>query len=516
MEVKPSPGAHFRPLPNLTLRAVLAVLGLCLLLILSGAPTWATSLTGGLLGVALLLGGALDPMALERILRLGLPSFLFGTAVAVAACGLAGRWSRAPLPAAALVGLVAAALAVRLVLLLHPEFYYPDVRVHGVFARELVKLGPAGFMSAFIANQFRFSLGLQFVSGHWYAFPYPPLFYLLTFPLTRWMDYAPETAVSLLAAMVNSLEVLLIFGLGRRLLGPNDRFGALASAAAVPLLPIFLSRLSMGYFPAIVGHGIDTVLMLVLVGLWPTLARARAVLLLGATLGLALLTYTQALLNFGLLLPLFLLLQVVRDGSPEGRRRQAALVLSGLLGLGVAMTFYARYVPVFAQMRQGAPMAGEQIVLDKMANSRFAYVAEEEDPLLGPNLDLLRGFRKAGWRLLVFYGWFTPLIVLGGGLLYFQLAPGDMRRLLALWAGTFLILNFLSGSLPGPNLFRYNKDMEFVAPLACLALGWLWVRMRDWSRVAGLGLSAAYLLYFGARAAEYLRLQTFIDRVSGL
>ena len=46
---------------------------------------------------------------------------------------------------------------------------------------------------------------------------------------------------------------------------------------------------------------------------------------LGAVLALALLAYTQALLNFGLLLPMFLLAQVVFDRTPGARRRQLAI-----------------------------------------------------------------------------------------------------------------------------------------------------------------------------------------------
>ena len=35
---------------------------------------------------------------------------------------------------------------------------------------------------------------------------------------------------------------------------------------------------------------------------------------------------------------------------------------------------------------------------------------------------------------------------------------------------TYLVLNLASGGLPGPNLVRYNKDLEVVAPLFCVAL----------------------------------------------
>jgi len=520
VELRPTDGGRLAPTEGTRRRAALAALALGVLLLLARAGALHATLGALLLGLTELTVAAVDPMALERVLRLGLPTFVVGVSVAVVACRLAG-WDRSvssgsAAPAPFLVGLVAAALLVRLALLLHPEFYYPDVRVHALFARELYKLGPVDFMSTFTANQFRFSLGLQFEGGHWYAFPYPPLFYILTWPLIRWAGYAPETAVSLLPALVNALEALLVFSLGRQLLGRENSGVALAAAAAVPLLPIFVARLSMAYFPALVGHAIDLLLLLVLVTLWPRLDRMKAVLAVGGMLGLALLAYTQALLNFGLLLPIFLALQATYDRSPSARRRQVGLFLAGLIGLGVSMSFYARYIPVFAQMRQGAPMAGEEIVLERLAQSRFSAVADEADPFTGPGFELARGVRKAGWRLFVFYGWFAPLVVLGAASLIRRTQTGDLQRLVAVWAGIYLLLNFASGSLPGPNLFRYNKDLELVAPIACLALACVWGRVVKWSRAAAVGLALAYFAFFAWRATEYLLTQTYIDRLSGI
>jgi hypothetical protein len=112
-------------------------------------------------------------------------------------------------------------------MLLHPGFYYPDVRVHALFAWQLARRGLVEFLRDFTANQYRYSLGLQFESGHWYAFPYPPAFYLMTWPLTAWARFRPEVAVSLVAAVANSLEVIAVFAIARRLrpVGPHERGG---------------------------------------------------------------------------------------------------------------------------------------------------------------------------------------------------------------------------------------------------------------------------------------------------
>jgi hypothetical protein len=80
---------------------------------------------------------------------------------------------------------------------------------------------------------------------------------------------------------------------------------------------------------------------------------------------------------------------------------------------------------------------------------------------------------------------------------------------------TYLLLNVGSGSLPGPNLVRYNKDHEIVAPLFCVALAcvahWLW----SWSRY-GRALAALFGVGFwslGAyRAYVYLTDKFWLER----
>ena len=76
----------------------------------------------------------------------------------------------------------------------HVRFYYPDVRVHAQFAWELGRRGLVTFLRRFTENQYRYSLGLQLENGHWYAFPYPPAFYILCWPLVR-AGFRPEVAL---------------------------------------------------------------------------------------------------------------------------------------------------------------------------------------------------------------------------------------------------------------------------------------------------------------------------------
>ncbi len=483
-----------------------------------GAFAIAIALGAGLV-VAATAGIAADVLAVERILREGWAVFVV-VALLGALLVRVPRLRRAfdvlsPAVAGALVGIVLVALAVRLVLLLHPGFYYPDVRIHAMFAWQVARHGLDRFLQEFTASQFRYSLGLQYENGHWYAFPYPPLFYLVCWPLVRLLRYSPEVAVSVLAAAVNSLEALIVYAIARRLRLPAAV--SVAGAAALPLLPIFLARLTLAYFPAITGQFVDAVVILYLAARLEALDRPRVVVSLGALLALALLTYTQSLLNFGLLLPLLLALLLIFDHTPGARRRQIGLVAAGALGAVLSLAvFYGRYLPVFLDMRRGIPQPEEQILLDKMeARERLAdEVAAPEppdDPYAGPGVDLLRGVRKAAWRLYVFYGLFAPVVVVGLALVW-RATGGASRMLIGAWAATYVLLNLASGGLPGPNLFRYNKDLEVVAPLFCIALGAVGVWLATFARPLGLLYAASYGWFGAYRAARYLTEKFILER----
>lgn len=517
--VRGGPQARFALPPRVPLAlAVAALAAFGAVLAAGGALLPASVLASGLIAAAS-AGVAADILAAERILREGAGVFVVTALVALLLVRVP-RLRRAldvvsPAIGGALVVLVLTALAVRLVLLLHPGFYYPDVRIHAMFAWQVARFGLDRFLEEFTASQFRYSLGLQFENGHWYAFPYPPVFYLLAWPLVRLLRSPPEVAVSVLAAAVNSLEALIVYALARRLRLSAGL--ALAAAAAQPLLPIFLARLTLAYFPALVGHFVDALVLLYLASRLDALDRPRVVAALGALLALALLTYTQSLLNFGILLPLLLVLQVIFDRAPGARRRQLGLAAAGLLGVVLSLAlFYARYVPVFLDMRSGVPQAEEQILLDLMETRQRVATDEptaedRDDPYAGPGVDPLRGLRKAGWRLYVFYGPFV-LAVIGGLVLLLRTIEGTRLRFVAAWAATYLILNLASGGLPGPNLVRYNKDLEIVAPLACIALAATGFWLATIARPLGPLYAVAYWWFAASRAARYLTEKFILER----
>ncbi len=469
--------------------------------------------------VAIAAGTAVHAVAAERVLREGMGTYAAVAAGTVAILMLL-RW-RSPSTslgsrlAPALAVVLLAGLAVRLALLLHPQFFYPDVRIHAVFARALARQGFVEFMRDFTTNQFRYSLGLQLEQGHWYAFPYPPAFYLLAGPLVRWLGYVPEVAVSVVAASLNATSALLVFGIGRRLgLGPRL---ALASAAVVPLLPLFTTRLSLAYFPAMAGQFMDAAVILYLLGRRRELDRPRVVLGLAALVGLAMLTYTQSIVNFALLFAVLLSLQFAFDRASW--RRHIGLAAAGALGaiLSLAM-FYGRYLPVFVDMQRGVPMQGEAIVLERIAQQEKARLAageeverDNDDPFTGADLNPVRGVRKALWRFWIFYGPFA-LAVAMGFLLLIERSDAEAARFALAWASVYVLLNLGSAGLPGPNLLRYNKDLEIVAPLFCVCLAltghWLWAR----ARIAGAAYAVAYVLWGVQRALAAFEARVVVER----
>ena len=109
----------------------------------------------------------------------------------------------------------------------------------------------------FTANQFRYSLGLQMENGHWYAFPYPPAFYVLCWPLVL-LARIPAGGRGLRARRRRQQP-----GGVRRLRHrpPAARRGSTAvacAAAARPCCPSSWPASALAYFPALVGHAVDT------------------------------------------------------------------------------------------------------------------------------------------------------------------------------------------------------------------------------------------------------------------
>jgi hypothetical protein len=452
--------------------------------------------------------GYLDPLSLERVAANGLGSWI--------AAGLLGLLAvRTPLgrrmqgleqPSAALLAVVFAAVGLRLVLLLDVHAWYPDVGVHGLFASRLATRGLGRFLDTFIESQFRDSLGLQLERGHWYAFPYPPAFYLLAGSLVRWLAQTGEVAVRVVGGLANGLEPLVVYAIARRL--GQGHPSALRAAAFAAALPLFFVRLSLAYFPALLGHLVDGLVILACLDRLERADRPRSILVLAGVLALALLSYTQSVVNFAVLLTLYAALRLARPGRRAAAREVAGLAAACLLAGGLAFgAFYHRYIPSIVAWHSGAPVAEEQVLLDKVELrariGAFGVAEEESDPYAGTDVDPIRGLRKGAHRAGVFFGPFAWALLPGIWLLT-RGTEGRRRDLLLAWAAAYLAFNLGSAGLPNPNLLRYNKDLEFVAPLACAGLAavsaWLG---RRWA-VVGAGFDVAFVGYGLWRAHEAL------------
>jgi hypothetical protein len=512
--VRAGPG-RFHALPALA--AWLALLAAMAYVVprLGGASRSASLAHALALVVVAAVAGAFDVIALDRIVRDGLAGYASTAGAALLIVALLRRAGVEAHVSGLLAILVLVAIALRLALLLHPRFYYPDMANHATVAYVLSREGAGTFLSHYSEKQFRFSLGLQEQAGHVYAFPYAPGLYFLCAPLIAIAKLRPEVAVATVASVFNSLGLVVTFVAARFLLR-SDRVALLASLAHLAL-PLYLIRLTMAYFPSVTGHAIDAAALAFLLVHLTAPPRLRTWLILGALLTLSLLLYPQAIVNFALLFGAYLAWDFVK--APDRRRQQVALALTATLALAAAGgLFYHRYVPVFLDMRHGRPMAEEQHLLDYRRTER-AYAESrgetivphvEIDPYSGPSPNPVRGLWRVIARLFIFHGPFL-LTVLWGLYLMVRAREDTERRFLAVWASLFFVVCFLAGAMPGPNFLRYSKDLEASAPLFCAAFALATAVIARRSRALAIVHVAGFVLMGIARGVD-MWLSTFEPR----
>jgi hypothetical protein len=156
----------------------------------------------------------------------------------------------------------------------------------------------------------------------------------------------------------------------------------------VPLLPLFLARLTLGYFPALFGHAFDALVLAWLLARRGSLTSRGSWLSLAALLALAFLAYTQSALNLLIVFGLFCAIDLARERSRAALSRTLALALAfGLAGVIAFGAFYFRYLPMLDAMRSGQPVPQERVLLERLEREEKARVAigepahvEEADP----------------------------------------------------------------------------------------------------------------------------------------
>ena len=411
------------------------------------------SATAGFVAGTLLLVMATPVLLWDRLGALVGLSRAGGPAVlALISCALAARALRTERRAA---WIPAAVVAIALVALSHPFYYYPDVDTH---ARYLAagRADPRLFLDA---REFQMRTGAwtRDVAGRQVAFPYSSAFHVLSWPAA--LALGEVAAVKCAAVTALGLTVLLVHALARLLgLGP---LAALLAQALVVLLPVTASRLTLALFPTLLGQALELLLIVVLARTFPPEGR-RSAWALGALLVLAQAAYTGSVLNVGLTILVFILIAVAA-GQVRGALR--LFVLYAIAALVVVVVQYARFLPVF--WHDVLPHIGQGTASTETDGAR----------------PVARALRRLG----LFYDVVYPLL-LAPGLIAIQRAPAAARRIVmaALVAGIAL----LGLRYAVPVVFRDAKEIELMAaPVAVLAAGgaaWLWRRGRP-ARAAALG-----------------------------
>ncbi len=383
---------------------------------------------------------------------------------------------------------------IRLVALFHSEFYYPDVRTHSKFVSLIWTEGLSGFLSDHIAHQHRHLLGLQYVGNRWLAFPYPPLLYLLIYPLSllrlpvdEWMKFVP--------AILIGIEGLVVFVIAFRL-GASAR----ASAAATwfhAFAPLVAFRLTVASYAAIFGHFWDLLVALYLICFFPKLDRFWVGIGLAGIVSVSLLSYAGSALVLGLFIPAFsvAILFQRKDGNFPGLAVRAAFwALVGAL-LAIAL-YYIQYIPELAPGW-----------LDASETSTAAASSE----LIQLRVTPLAALGTAAYRVYRFYG---PLF----GLLIFLGLPFVRRKLshrlvFPLAFGTlaaFFGLNFLRSGLGETHIFQFTKDDLLLLPLAVMVYGILvdTLALRGrWGKVVASALLAGWIAWGAVELVRDVRVR---------
>jgi len=375
--------------------------------------------------------------------------------------------------------IVCAGMALRLFALFHPDFYYPDVRTHSKFVSLIWTEGLSGFLSNHIENQHRHLLGLQYVSGRWVAFPYPPLLYLSIYPLSL-LKLPVEDWMKLVPAALLAVEALVLFAIGGKLgLGPRASMLAVVLHASARVLAF---RLAVASYAALFGHFWDMLALLYVALFLERLHRPLYGAGLGLLTAISILSYAGSVLTLGIFVPfLCLALWFSRQARPSFPTLTALAGWPLAGALAAAWLFYLGYVPELLGSSSGSEAAS--------GGSGLSALVE---PRITPYAALAMAFH----RLRLFYGW--PYALTGAALLarFFWRRGKEVHPLalpLAVAASsTYLGMNFLRAGLGATHIFQFSKDDLVILPVVALLLAGLLGAM--WEKGAILRAFALALL----------------------
>ena len=323
------------------------------------------------------------------------------------------------------------AFLVRAVALNHPDWYYPDLMVHTKMALKLRELGPSFFLHP-----------AQYVDEHG-AWTKPvwggkaPLPYTVTwhlpFALLGLSYDATLQAMKTTAAAVTVVPLVVAAALA-------GAFGAGPVLTAVLMLaiPTYLSRMAVSLLPALLGHATDMLVLLALLRWGMRLDERRIALRLAAVIGVGYLSYVSSVTNLSLFVGLLAL--ALATLPPQRPRDAGRLLITGLLGAGVAVAVYYRdfLLPLLTLPDQA-----------RAAASVYAPTGF---------LDFLT------MRTHAFFDSVHPLVALVG--LGLALTRRRQPAFALAWLAAYLALILLRAKLP--DVFRYGHETLWATPLICL------------------------------------------------
>jgi hypothetical protein len=338
-------------------------------------------------------------------------------------------------------------MLVRLFLISHPDFYYPDLLTHARVADAIRNEGPSFLLhpaEALNAQGAWTKPVLGGVSSLPYAIVFHTLFAILASGFDLSIDQI-ETTMKAGSSLISVLPLIVVAALAARVSLPP--LGALLLC----VIPTYTSRLSFGLLPALLGHLFDLIALLALaIALsGDELKSRRSMLWVAGTLLAGHLAYTSSVVNESVFAAILVLLWLAR-----GRRGAGAGVRIGFAEATAALCAFGLYYRHFVGDVFG--LAGRIFGSGNGAGPGAASVYPIE----------------SFWSLLfertqTFFGWpWMVLAVVGLGLAG---ASAIRSRIVPAWILAYLALILLRAKIP--DVFRYGHETLFLTPLVVLLAG---------------------------------------------
>ena len=468
-----SSGGPFRLRPEAAIRPVVAMAALFAgLVVLSGSPLVA----GGVAlvaAVAFAAGARVDLFGSWGQTRWLPEMIVLGTIVLLPLRRFMERRGLMDgVAARALAGASLTAMVLRLVLLTHPDFYYPDLLTHARVVETIRAEGLAFFLHPADALNAQ-GAWTKPVLGGVASLPYAVAFHALFVAPSAIFDWPRDDIESALKAgssLISVLPILLAGGIATRLSLPP------AAALMLAIIPTYASRLSFALLPALTGHAFDLLAILTIMSTFRSeeSPHFRSSLAVALALTCGHLAYTSSVVNEGVFVASLALLWMVGRSAQPAFYLVVAEAFAALMAFGL---YYRHFV------------ADAFSLLGRLLGTGGGPVGST-----APSVYPIESF----WALLfertnTFFGWSYMAVALIGLFFY----PEARRsKVVHAWGLAYLTLILLRAKIP--DVFRYGHETLFLTPLvalfagAAIVAGWQAAGVRRLAALLGGGALAAW------------------------